>query len=60
MNSDLVEFDIFLHATRPDGIEQSESTNSIHIGSVLAKVKGQLCGFIKINNNTCVRVLLTT
>ena len=44
MNSDLVELDIFLHSARPDGVEQSESTNSIHIGSVLAKVKGQLRG----------------
>ena len=42
MNSDLVEFDIFFHSTRPDGIEQSEGTNSIHIGGVLTKVKGQL------------------
>ena len=48
MNSDLVEFDVFLHAARPDGVEQSESTYSIHIGSVLAKVKGQLCVFIVI------------
>ena len=44
MNSDLVEFNIFFHSTRPDGIEKSERTNSVNIGSVLTEVKGQLCG----------------
>jgi hypothetical protein len=47
-NSDLVEFDVSLHPTGPDGIEQSESTNSINIGCVLTEVKGQLCGVDKI------------